>query len=102
MIWLRYMGASIEEQTRMHGFGSYPLIDVRDSRSLHSDRPSGLVGRYVATNSFAGRSLRSDRPSGLVGRYVATNSFAGRSLVSMNPPRSVQDFTAKFFVKISL
>ncbi|KAF3542403.1 hypothetical protein DY000_02006711 [Brassica cretica] len=31
MIWLRHMGASIEEQTRMHGFGSYPLIDVRDS-----------------------------------------------------------------------
>uniref|UniRef100_A0A0D3EC76 Uncharacterized protein n=1 Tax=Brassica oleracea var. oleracea TaxID=109376 RepID=A0A0D3EC76_BRAOL len=30
MIWLRYMGASIEEQTRMHGFGSYPLIDVRE------------------------------------------------------------------------
>ncbi|KAF3505427.1 hypothetical protein F2Q69_00041942 [Brassica cretica] len=30
MIWLRYMGASIEEQTRMHGVGSYPLIDVRD------------------------------------------------------------------------
>ncbi|KAF3493954.1 hypothetical protein DY000_02052501 [Brassica cretica] len=31
MIWMWYMGASIEEQTRMHGFGSYPLIDVRDS-----------------------------------------------------------------------
>ncbi|KAF3519312.1 hypothetical protein DY000_02060237 [Brassica cretica] len=24
-------GASIEEHTRMHRFGSYPLIDVRDS-----------------------------------------------------------------------
>ncbi|KAF2589580.1 hypothetical protein F2Q70_00038352 [Brassica cretica] len=32
MIWLRYMGASIKEQTRMHGFGSYPLIVVCDSR----------------------------------------------------------------------
>ncbi|KAF3588696.1 hypothetical protein F2Q69_00028851 [Brassica cretica] len=31
MIWLRYMRAGIEEQTRMHGFGSYPLIDVRDN-----------------------------------------------------------------------
>ncbi|KAF2609645.1 hypothetical protein F2Q70_00011930 [Brassica cretica] len=28
MIWLRYMGASIEEQKKMHGFGSYPLIDA--------------------------------------------------------------------------
>ncbi|KAF3487311.1 hypothetical protein F2Q69_00055097 [Brassica cretica] len=26
-----YMGASIEEHTRMHGFGLYPLVDVRDS-----------------------------------------------------------------------
>ena len=25
------MGASIEEHTRMHGFGLYPLVDVRDS-----------------------------------------------------------------------
>ncbi|KAF3590170.1 hypothetical protein DY000_02022017 [Brassica cretica] len=31
VIWLWDVGASIEEQTRMHGFGSYPLIDVRDS-----------------------------------------------------------------------
>uniref|UniRef100_A0A0D3D819 Uncharacterized protein n=1 Tax=Brassica oleracea var. oleracea TaxID=109376 RepID=A0A0D3D819_BRAOL len=29
--------------------------------SLRSDRPSGLVGRYIATDSFAGRFLRSDR-----------------------------------------
>ncbi|KAG5393421.1 hypothetical protein IGI04_023384 [Brassica rapa subsp. trilocularis] len=54
MIRLRYMGASIEEQTRMHGFESYPLIDVRDSSrptkwlgwSLPSDR---LVRGHVAT-----------------------------------------------------
>ncbi|KAF2543199.1 hypothetical protein F2Q68_00031018 [Brassica cretica] len=31
MIWLRYTGASIEEEKKMHRFGSYPLIDVRDS-----------------------------------------------------------------------
>ncbi|KAF3536202.1 hypothetical protein F2Q69_00023031 [Brassica cretica] len=31
MIWLWYMGAGIEEQTRLHRFGSYPLIDVRDN-----------------------------------------------------------------------
>ncbi|KAF2585534.1 hypothetical protein F2Q70_00036132 [Brassica cretica] len=31
MIWMRCMGASIEELTRMHGFGSYPLIDALDS-----------------------------------------------------------------------
>ncbi|KAF2610371.1 hypothetical protein F2Q70_00011683 [Brassica cretica] len=86
MIWLRYMGASIEEQMRMHRFGSYPLIDVRDSSvatfgwSLRSDRPNGLVGRYVATNSFAGQSIRSDRPSGLFGHYVATGSFMDWSL----------------------
>ncbi|KAF3521512.1 hypothetical protein F2Q69_00045952 [Brassica cretica] len=30
-------GASIEEYTRMHGFGSYLLIDVRDS-SVATDR----------------------------------------------------------------
>ncbi|KAF3539677.1 hypothetical protein F2Q69_00023075 [Brassica cretica] len=88
MIWLRYMGASIEEQTRMHEFGLYPLIDVRDrtdsftGQSLRSDRPNGLVSRYIATDSFAGRSLRSDRPSGLVGHYVVTGSFADRSLRS--------------------
>ena len=74
--------------------------------------------------SVAGRSLNSDRPSGLVGRYVATGSFrAGRyeatlfgsffrcfmnlfldygCLISMDQPRLVQDFTTRFFVKISL
>ena len=36
---------------------------------LRSDQTKGLVGRYVATDSFAGRSLRSDR---LVRRSVAT------------------------------
>ncbi|KAF2579360.1 hypothetical protein F2Q68_00004759 [Brassica cretica] len=105
MIWLRYIGTSIMEQTRMHGFGSYPLITVRDSsagryvatdsftgrslrsdrtrglvgccRSLRSNRPSRLVGRYIAIDSFVGRSLR---PSGLVGRYVATGSLADWSL----------------------
>ena len=51
---------SIEEQARMHGFGSYPLIDVRED---------GLVGRYVATDSFADWSLRSDR---LIRGSVAT------------------------------
>ncbi|KAG5388874.1 hypothetical protein IGI04_030415, partial [Brassica rapa subsp. trilocularis] len=65
MIWPWYVGAGIEEHTRMHRFGLYPLIDVRDS-----SRP----------NERLGRSLRSDRPSGLVGRYVAADSFAGRSL----------------------
>ncbi|KAF3591854.1 hypothetical protein DY000_02021336 [Brassica cretica] len=30
-------------------------------RFQRSDRPNGLVGRYVATGLFAGRSLRSDR-----------------------------------------
>ncbi|KAF2530835.1 hypothetical protein F2Q70_00029204 [Brassica cretica] len=56
----------------------------------NSDRPSGMVSRYVATDSFAGRSLCSNqlsglvgryRPRGLVGRYVATGSFADRSLL---------------------
>ncbi|KAF2606062.1 hypothetical protein F2Q68_00043266 [Brassica cretica] len=28
-------GASIEEHMRMHGFGSHPLIDIRDSSGLH-------------------------------------------------------------------
>ncbi|KAF3525855.1 hypothetical protein F2Q69_00045946 [Brassica cretica] len=76
-------GASIEEHTRMHGFGSYPLFDVRDS-SVATDRTNGLVGRYVVTDSIADRSLRSDqlvadrslssdRPRGLDGRYVATD-----------------------------
>ena len=74
--------------------------------------------------SVAGRSLNSDRPSGLVGRYVATGSFrAGRyeatlfgsffrcfmnlfldygCLISMDQPRLVQDFSAKLLVKIYL
>ncbi|KAF2543201.1 hypothetical protein F2Q68_00031017 [Brassica cretica] len=100
MIWLQYMGASIEDQTRMHRFGSYPLIDVRDTtdsfagRSLRSDRPSGLVGRYVATDSFAGQSLRSDGPNGLVGRYIVTDSFAGRSLRSNRPNGLVGRYVA--------
>ncbi|KAF3599948.1 hypothetical protein F2Q69_00036430 [Brassica cretica] len=84
MIWLRYVGASSEEQTKMHGFGSYPLIGVRDwsvlDRSLRSIRTKGLVGHYVLTDSFTGRSLRSDRPNGLVDCYVAAGSFADRSL----------------------
>ncbi|KAF3509407.1 hypothetical protein F2Q69_00007712 [Brassica cretica] len=54
----------------MHRFGSYPLIDVRDSsvatgsamdRSLRSNRKNGLAGRYVATDSIADRLLHSDR-----------------------------------------
>ncbi|KAF3573297.1 hypothetical protein F2Q69_00058428 [Brassica cretica] len=67
----------------MHGFGSYPSIDVRDSSVATSDLTRSRVGRYVATDRmawFTGRSLRSDRTSGLVGRYVATDLFAGRSL----------------------
>ncbi|KAF3571041.1 hypothetical protein F2Q69_00059970 [Brassica cretica] len=36
------------------------------------------VAWSVATGSFAGRSLCSDRPIGLVGRYAATDSFADR------------------------
>ncbi|KAF2558910.1 hypothetical protein F2Q68_00015209 [Brassica cretica] len=52
----------------MHGFGWYPLIDVRDS-SVATLRPGPRwIGRYVATDSFAGLSLRCDRPSGLVKR----------------------------------
>ncbi|KAF2571650.1 hypothetical protein F2Q70_00003132 [Brassica cretica] len=46
MIWLQFMGASIEEHARMHGFGSYPLIDVRDSY-----RMKALVGRGSAATS---------------------------------------------------
>ncbi|KAF3573543.1 hypothetical protein F2Q69_00058990 [Brassica cretica] len=84
MIWMRYMGDSIEEQTIMHGFGSYPLIDVRDN-SVATDRPRGLFGRYIATDSFAGRLLRRDQPNGLVGRYIVTDSFAGRLLRSDRP-----------------
>ncbi|KAF2557982.1 hypothetical protein F2Q68_00015990 [Brassica cretica] len=48
MIWLWYSGTSIEELTRMQGFGLCPFIDVRN-------------GRYVATESAMDRSLRSDR-----------------------------------------
>ncbi|KAF3525851.1 hypothetical protein F2Q69_00048839 [Brassica cretica] len=62
----------------MHGFGSYSLIDVRED---------GLVGRYVATDSFADWSLRSDRlirgsvatqrpTHSRVSRYVATDRVA--------------------------
>ncbi|KAF2617995.1 hypothetical protein F2Q68_00039435 [Brassica cretica] len=94
MIWLLYMGADIEEQMRMHRFGSYPLIDVRDNASLRSDRPSGLVGPYVATDSFADRSLRCDQPDGLIGRYVATGSFAVQSLCSDRPDCLVGRFVA--------
>uniref|UniRef100_A0A0D2ZR11 Uncharacterized protein n=1 Tax=Brassica oleracea var. oleracea TaxID=109376 RepID=A0A0D2ZR11_BRAOL len=65
-----YSGTSIEELTRMHGFGSYPLIDVRN-RSVATDRSDRLV---------ADRSLRSDRPRGLVGRYVVTDSYTDWSL----------------------
>ncbi|KAF2534174.1 hypothetical protein F2Q70_00029532 [Brassica cretica] len=68
MIWLRYMGASIEEHTRMHGFG------------LPVDRCPRPFGCYIATWSALDRSLRSYRPRGLVGRYVVTSSFADRSL----------------------
>uniref|UniRef100_A0A0D3ECK8 Uncharacterized protein n=3 Tax=Brassica TaxID=3705 RepID=A0A0D3ECK8_BRAOL len=70
MIWLRYMGASIEEHTIMNGLRSYPLIDVRDS-SVAKQRP-GLrrIGRgSVATTEWIGRSLHSDR---LVRGPVAT------------------------------
>ncbi|KAF3556070.1 hypothetical protein F2Q69_00013134 [Brassica cretica] len=64
MIWLRYNGASIEEQTRMHGFGSYPLIDVRDS-SVAMQRPDP---RRIGCYERFGRSR--------VGRYVATDRVA--------------------------
>ncbi|KAF3502016.1 hypothetical protein F2Q69_00041074 [Brassica cretica] len=97
MIWLRYMGSNIEEQTRMHGFGSYPLIEGPPKwlgRSLRSNRPSGWVGHYVVTDTFAGRSLRSDRPSGLVGPYLVTDSFAGRSLRSDRPNGLVGRYVA--------
>ncbi|KAF3604227.1 hypothetical protein F2Q69_00035792 [Brassica cretica] len=50
-------------------------------RSIRTDQTNGLVGRYVANDSFANRSLRSDRPSGLVGCYVATE-WLGRLLRS--------------------
>ncbi|KAF3497445.1 hypothetical protein DY000_02055548 [Brassica cretica] len=72
--------------------------------SVASERPNGLVGRYVATDrvawSVAGRSLRSDRPSCLVGRcrYVATDrvawSVAGRSLRSDRPSGLVGRYVA--------
>ncbi|KAF3510224.1 hypothetical protein F2Q69_00005821 [Brassica cretica] len=80
MIWLRYMGASVEEQTRVHGFGSYP-VDRCPRQFGHyvetwSALDRSLLVRYVATDSFAGWSLRSDRLSGLVGRYVATDRMA--------------------------
>ena len=70
-------------------------------RSLCSDRTKGLVGRYVATDSCAGRSLRSDLVWTLFWYFM--NVFLDYGcLVSMNQPRLVQDFTAKFFEKISL
>ncbi|KAF2580930.1 hypothetical protein F2Q68_00004572 [Brassica cretica] len=46
MIWLRYMGASIEEHTRMHGFGSYPLIDVQDSLVATFDESTEISARF--------------------------------------------------------
>ncbi|KAF3515667.1 hypothetical protein DY000_02059752 [Brassica cretica] len=46
MKWLRYMGASIEEQTRMHRFGSYPLIDVRDSSVFSFDESTEISARF--------------------------------------------------------
>ncbi|KAF3532209.1 hypothetical protein DY000_02040065 [Brassica cretica] len=46
MIWLRYMGASIEEQTRMHGFGLYPLIDARDSSVATFDESTEISARF--------------------------------------------------------
>ncbi|KAF3518295.1 hypothetical protein DY000_02059935 [Brassica cretica] len=61
-----------------HWFGRYVATWSALVRSLRSDITKDLVGRYVATDSFAGQStgqsLRSDRPSGLVGRYVATGT----------------------------
>ncbi|KAF3523929.1 hypothetical protein F2Q69_00047909 [Brassica cretica] len=45
------------------------------------DRCPRQCGLYVATGSTTDRSLRSDQMKGLVGRYVATDLFAGRSRV---------------------
>ena len=60
-----------------------------------------MVGRYVTTGSLADRSLRGDLVWILFWRFM--NVFLDyRCLVSMNQRRLVQDFTAKFFVKIYL
>ncbi|KAF3570046.1 hypothetical protein F2Q69_00059072 [Brassica cretica] len=53
MIWLWYMAADIEEQMRMHRFGSYPLIHVRDNAvaTLYlggiDHRMQGLSNKYL-------------------------------------------------------
>ncbi|KAF2542116.1 hypothetical protein F2Q68_00031177 [Brassica cretica] len=60
MIWLRYMGASIDEQTRMHGFGSYPLIDVRDNSELSALRNSEALFSTCSV-SMTGTRLPDER-----------------------------------------
>ncbi|KAF3586471.1 hypothetical protein F2Q69_00027798 [Brassica cretica] len=56
----------------MHGFGLYPLIDVRDSSVATGPR---WVGRYVVTDSLRiGRYIATD--SLRIGRYVATDQEA--------------------------
>ena len=70
MIWLRYMGASIEEQRRMHRFGSYPLINVRDSSDAMQRPGPRWIGRYVATERKAW-SVTTQLPThSRIGRYV--------------------------------
>ncbi|KAF2541916.1 hypothetical protein F2Q68_00031246 [Brassica cretica] len=88
MICLRYMEASIEEQTIMD-VGCTRRSMSETVRSLRSDlvcsaldrslRSDRLVRGSVATKGpteWLGRLLRNNRPSGLVGRYVTTDRVA--------------------------
>ncbi|KAF3521513.1 hypothetical protein F2Q69_00045953 [Brassica cretica] len=93
-------GASIEEYTRMHGFGSYLLIDVRDNQAERElaeyraadarERNQTLLDplRGASNPQNAGSNSRADQQNGKGNRERGSHRQTIRSpKIKIHPPR---------------
>ncbi|KAF3528605.1 hypothetical protein DY000_02039749 [Brassica cretica] len=85
MIWLRYSGTSIEELTRMQGFGSCPLIDVRNS-SVATYMPSSTRSNKETQLLFSPDHASLERLIRKEGRSSSIDNNTCSSLDFRQPP----------------